>query len=93
MKEELKTEMMREAMKDFVSSISENDGVINGAKYSQDLGIEMQVRIDYLNEVFGKDETERELSKYRKDSGGFIDGIMDETIWNSIVSNLRGENI
>jgi len=93
MKEELKTEMMREAMKDFVSSISENDGVINGAKYSQDLDIEMQVRIDYLNEVFGKDETERELSKYRKDSGGFIDGIMDETIWNSIVSNLRGENI
>jgi hypothetical protein len=93
MKEELKTEMMREAMKDFVSSISENDGVINGAKYSQDLDIEMQVRIDYLNEVFGKDETERELSKYRKDSGGFTDGIMDETIWNSIVSNLRGENI
>ena len=49
MKEELKTEMMREAMKDFVSSIPENDGVINGAKYSQDLDIEMQVRIDYLN--------------------------------------------
>lgn len=93
MQEEIKNEMMREAMKNFVARVSENDGIINGAKYKQDLDIEIQIRVDYLKDVYGQEETEKEISKYRKESGEFIEDITDETLWNTIVSNLRGENI
>ena len=93
MAEELKKEDMQEAMNNFVARISENDGVINGAKYKQDVDLEIQMRINYLEDTFGKEKTENEISKYRDTSGNFVSEIIDERVWNVIVSNLRGENI
>jgi hypothetical protein len=93
MAEELKKEDMQEAMNNFVARISENDGVINGAKYKQDVDLEIQIRINYLEDTFGKEKTENEISKYRDTSGNFVSEIIDERVWNVIVSNLRGENI
>ena len=93
MAEELKKEDMLEAMNNFVARISENDGVINGAKYKQDVDLEIQIRINYLEDTFGKEKTENEISKYRDTSGNFVSEIIDERVWNVIVSNLRGENI
>jgi hypothetical protein len=93
MAEELKKEDMQEAMNNFVARISENDGVINGAKYKQDVDLEIQIRINYLEDTFGKEKTENEISKYRDTSGNFVIEIIDERVWNVIVSNLRGENI
>jgi hypothetical protein len=93
MAEELKKEDMQEAMNNFVARISENDGVINGAKYKQDVDLEIQIRINYLEDTFGKEKTENEISKYIDTSGNFVSEIIDERVWNVIVSNLRGENI
>jgi len=93
MAEELKKEDMQEAMNNFVARISENDGAINGAKYKQDVDLEIQIRINYLEDTFGKEKTENEISKYRDTSGNFVSEIIDERVWNVIVSNLRGENI
>ncbi len=86
-------ELMRTAMAEFNSKLEESGGVMNGVKYKQDLDIEIQIRIDYLKDLFDKDEVDLEISKYKNSEGIFIEDIVDERIWNSIVSNLESKNI
>lgn len=93
MTEREKDELMRTAMAEFNSKLEESGGVMNGVKYKQDLDIEIQIRIDYLKDLFDKDEVDLEISKYKNSEGIFIEDIVDERIWNSIVSNLESKNI
>jgi hypothetical protein len=90
---EEKEELMRAAMKEFHDKLSESDGLVNGIKYKQDLDLEIQIRIDYLNDEFDADLVEREMTKYKDQTGNFIEDIGDERVWNTILSNLRSGNI
>ena len=88
--EDIKEWMMWKAMEEFNSNVSENGGVVNGIKYTQDLDLELQIRIDYLKEEFGQEETEVEISKYKNPDGSFIDGFhSNEEVWDSILTNLK----
>jgi len=91
--EKLKEEMMKAAMEDFVAKISENDGLVNGIKYKQDLDLEIQIRIDYLNEKYGEKRVTEEIRKHRDADGNFVDEIVSEEFWNLVTSNLDKENI
>jgi hypothetical protein len=90
---EEKEELMRAAMKEFHDKLSESDGLVNGIKYKQDLNLEIQIRIDYLNDEFDAELVEREMTKYKDQTGNFIEDIGDERVWNTILSNLRSGNI
>ena len=90
---EEKEELMRAAMKEFHDKLSESDGLVNGIKYKQDLNLEIQIRIDYLNDEFDAELVEREMTKYKDQIGNFIEDIGDERVWNTILSNLRSGNI
>jgi hypothetical protein len=90
---EEKEELMRAAMKEFHDKLSESDGLVNGIKYKQDLDLEIQIRIDYLNDEFDSELVEKEMSKYKDQAGNFIEDIGDERVWNTILSNLSSENI
>jgi hypothetical protein len=90
---EEKEELMRAAMKEFHDKLSESDGLVNGIKYKQDLDLEIQIRIDYLNDEFDAELVEREMTKYKDQTGNFIEDIGDERVWNTILSNLRSGNI
>jgi len=57
------------------------------------MDMEIQIRIDYLTDAFGKDLVDEEMSKYKNSDGGFIDAISDERVWNTIISNLKSKNI
>ena len=88
--EEIKEWMMRQAMEGFDSKVSENGGVVNDIKYTRDLDLEIQIRIDYLKDEFGQEETEREISKYKNPDGSFIEGFhSNEEVWESILTNLK----
>lgn len=88
--EDIKEWMMRKAMEEFNSNVSENGGVVNGIKYTQDLDLELQIRIDYLKDEFGQEETEVEISKYKNPDGSFIEGFhSNEEVWDSILTNLK----
>jgi hypothetical protein len=93
MEMEEKEELMRAAMKEFHDKLSESDGLVNGIKYKQDLNLEIQIRIDYLNDEFDAELVEREMTKYKDQIGNFIEDIGDERVWNTILSNLRSGNI
>ena len=90
---EEKEELMRAAMKEFHDKLSESDGLVNGIKYKQDLDLEIQIRIDYLNDEFDAELVEMEMTKYKDQTGNFIEDIGDERVWNTILSNLRSGNI
>jgi hypothetical protein len=90
---EEKEELMRAAMKEFHDKLSESDGLVNGIKYKQDLDLEIQIRIDYLNDEFDSELVEKEMAKYKDQAGNFIEDIGDERVWNTILSNLRSGNI
>lgn len=88
--EEIKEWMMRQAMEGFDSKVSENEGVVNGIKYNRDLDLEIQIRIDYLKDEFGQEETEREISKYKNPDGSFTEDFHSkEEVWNSVLTNLK----
>ena len=90
MKEEIKEWMMGKAMEGFDAKVSENEGVVNGIKYNRDLDLEIQIRIDYLKDEFGQEETEVEISKYKNPDGSFIDEFhSNEEVWDSILTNLK----
>lgn len=91
--EKLKEEMMKAAMEDFAAKISENDGLVNGIKYKQDLDLEIQIRIDYLNEKYGEENVSKELEKHKDADGNFVVEVTDERLWNLIMSNLDEKNI
>jgi len=92
--DKLKEEIMRMAMDEFDSKVAEDGGLVNGIKYSQDLDMEIQIRIDYLKDVFGEEATEKEIAKYKDTEGKWIDDIISESVWNTIISNLeKSENI
>ena len=93
--EDIKEWMMGKAMEEFDSNVSENDGVVNDIKYTRDLDLEIQIRIDYLKDEFGQEETEREISKYKNSDGSFIEDFHSrEEVWNVILSNLsKAKNI
>ena len=91
MKEEnIKEWMMGKAMEEFDSNVSENGGVINGIKYTRDNDLEVQIKIDYLKDEFGQEETEVEISKYKNPDGSFVEGFhSNEEVWESILTNLK----
>jgi hypothetical protein len=88
--EEIKEWVMRKAMEEFDSNLSENDGVVNGIKYTRDQDLEVQIRIDYLKEEFGQEETESEILKYKNPDGSFTEDLFcKEEVWNAILTNLK----
>ena len=88
--EEIKEWMMRKAMEEFDFKVSENEGVVNGIKYTRDNDLEVQIKIDYLKDEFGQEETENEISKYKNQDGSFIEGFhSNEEVWESILTNLK----
>jgi len=88
--EEIKEWMMRKAMEEFDSNVSENGGVINGIKYTRDADLEVQIRIDYLKDEFGQEETENEILKYKNPDGSFTEDLYSkEEVWDTILSNLK----
>jgi len=92
--DKLKEEMMRMAMNEFDAKVAGEGGLVNGIKYAQDLEMEIQIRIDYLKDTFGEEATEKEISKYKDTEGKWIDDIISELVWSTIVSNLeKSENI
>lgn len=93
MEEKEKEELMGKMMSEFNSELEKSGGIVNGVKYRHDMDMEIQIRIDYLTDAFGKDLVDEEMSKYKNSDGGFIDAISDERVWNTIISNLKSKNI
>jgi hypothetical protein len=88
--EEIKEWMMRKAMEEFDFKVSENEGVVNGIKYTRDNDLEVQIRIDYLKDEFGQEETENEISKYKNPDGSFIEDLYSRgEVWDAILANLK----
>ena len=49
-----------------------------------------KIKIDYLKDEFGQEETENEISKYKNPDGSFIEGFhSNEEVWESILTNLK----
>jgi len=90
---EEKEKIMRNAMDEFHEELERNDGVVKGIRYKKDNEMEIQIRVDYLKDEFGETAAESELSKYRDSDGNWTSDICDETIWNSMLSNLSPKNI
>jgi hypothetical protein len=88
--EDIKEWMMRKAMEEFDFNLSENDGVVNGIKYTRNQDLEVQIRIDYLKDEYGQEETEKEISKYKNLDGSFMEDLYSkEEVWDSILTNLK----
>jgi hypothetical protein len=88
--EDIKEWMMRKAMEEFDFNLSENDGVVNGIKYTRNQDLEVQIRIDYLKDEYGQEETEKEISKYKNPDGSFMEDLYSkEEVWDSILTNLK----
>lgn len=86
--------MMRQAIEAFDSKVTENGGIVNDIKYTRDLDLELQIKIDYLNDQFGQEATQIEIAKYQNTDGSFIKEFhTNEEVWNSVLTNLEKSKI